>query len=459
MKDSELKVQYVDIKKLIPTEYNPRIWGVKATSDLKESISKFGLVDPLIVNNAPGRENIVIGGHFRLKVAKEMSIDKVPVVYISIPDLEREKELVIRLNKNLGAWDWDLLKEFDENLLSDIGFSSEEIDDLFDIGELIPEQFDLEKELEKLDITTVSVQKGDIYQLGDSRLMCGDSTIEADFNKLMNGEKADMCLTDPPYILDYLHAKRHGKPTEGFGAKRNRRYLETDVLPDNFTELWMNNVANYAKADFSIICYENWKNLRVIWGEMEKHWKVKNMIVWHLPNRHQGFSAKYKFFSKHDIAMVGASGNVPYNHNEELDGLQEEYETALYGISGKPQWEGYDKGKKYQPTDFIEFNASDEKNSGQGVIFGTKPIEILIPYIKVLTKRGDLVVEPFCGSGSSLIAATKLKRRCFIMEKSPVYTEVAIKRWEKLTGMKRVKLNGEAEGAEQRQTDKATIGI
>jgi DNA modification methylase len=458
MKNSDIIIQYIDIKKLRPTEYNPRVWDELAAADLKESISRFGLVDPLIVNNAPNRENVVIGGHFRLKVAGEIGITKVPVVYISISDIEREKELVIRLNKNLGAWDLDLLKEFDENLLADIGFTSEELDDLFDIEELVPEQFDLKKELEKLDITKVSVQKGDVYQLGDNRLMCGDSTIEADFDKLMNGDKADMCLTDPPYILDYLHAKRHGKPTEGFGAKRNRRYLETDVLPDNFTELWMANVANHAKADFSIICYENWKNLRIIWSEMEKHWKVKNMIVWHLPNRHQGFAAKYKFFSKHDIAMVGASGNVPYNHNEEADGLQEEYETALYAIAGKPQWEGYDKGKRYQPTDFIEFNAGDEKHSGQGVIFGTKPIDILIPYIKVLTKRGDLVIEPFCGSGSTLIASTKLKRRSYLMEKSPIYTEVAIKRWEKLTGLKRVKLNGQEQGANQGPATSTVIG-
>ena len=136
--------------------------------------------------------------------------------------------------------------------------------------------------------------------------------------------------------------------------------------------------------------------------------------------------------------MVGASkeADVEYNHEEELDGLQEEYQTALYAISGKPQWEGYEKGKKYQPTDFIEFNASDEKSSGQGVVFGTKPTEILIPYIKVLTKRGDLVFEPFGGSGSTLIAATKLKRRCCIMEKCPTYAEVICKRYEKLTGIK-----------------------
>ncbi len=440
MTNNNLAVTYQNVKELNPAPYNPRKWSDDAIAQLTDSIKSFGLVDPILVNSSPDRKNVVIGGHFRLKVAKDLGIKEVPVVYVDIPDIEREKELNVRLNKNLGDWDYELLAEFDETLLSTIGFDSEEIDAIFDLAVDEPETFDLEKELKKLDISKITVQKGDVYQLGDSRLMCGDSTVEADFDKLMNGEQADMCMTDPPYILDYLHAKRGGKPVTGFGAKRNRRYLETDVLPDNFTELWMANVAKYAKSDYSIIVYENWKNLRVIWAEMEKYWKVKNMIVWHLPNRHQGFAAKYKFFSKHDIAMVGASGDVEYNYDEEPDGLQEEYETALYAIGGKPQWEGYEGGKKYQPTDFISYMASDEKHSGQGVIFGTKPIEILVPYIKVLTKRGDLVVEPFCGSGSTLIASTKLKRRCNIMEKSPTYAEVALHRWEKLTGQKRVKL-------------------
>ena len=434
---SKLSIQQVKIGDLKPSEYNPRSWNEDTTEQLAESIKRFGLVDPILVNGSDQRKNIVIGGHFRLKVAKDLGLTEVPVVYLDIPEEEKERELNLRLNKNQGDWDWDLLSEFDESLLDDIGFSSEELDTIFDIEVDEPENFDLEKELKKLDIKKVQAKKGDVYKLGESRLMVGDSTIPEDFDKLMNGESADMCMTDPPYILDYLHAKRGGKPTTGFGAKKNRRYLETDELPDNFTELWMANVAKYAKPDYSIIVYENWKNLRVIWAEMEKYWNVKNMIVWHLPNRHQGFSAKYKFFSKHDIAMVGGSGTVPYNHDEESAGLQEEYETALYAISGKPQWEGYKGGKKYQPTDFIEFQASDEKHSGQGVVFGTKPLEILIPYIKVLTKRGDLVVEPFCGSGSTLIASTKLNRRCYIMEKSPVYAEVALKRWEKLTGQKR----------------------
>jgi len=250
-----------------------------------------------------------------------------------------------------------------------------------------------------------------------------------------------MCFTDPPYILSYLTGKkRHGKPTEGFGLKRDRRYLETESLPDNFTELWMANVAKIQKPDFSIIVFENPKNLRTIWNEMEKHWKYRNTITWHVPNRVQGFSSKYKFFNKADIALVGTGGNASLNLEPEEELFQSEYENALYATAGKPHWEGYEKGKKICPTDFISHIVADEKSSGQGIIFGTKPLELLIPYIKVLTKRDDLIIEPFGGSGSTLIAAHKMSRRCFLMEKSPVYTAVILKRWEKLTGGKAIKL-------------------
>lgn len=436
---NKLTVIQVKIEELSLASYNPRKWNKEALEKLKESLNLYGFVDPVIANSASERLNTLIGGHMRIAAAKELGIAEVPVVYLDIPDLEKEKDLNLRLNRATGEWDWELLKDFAPDMLKDAGFSSEELDNIFDLNLDNPEQFDLQKELAKLNIKEIKMKNGEVYQLGESKLMIGDSTIETDVLKLIGNEKVDLTLTDPPYILDYLHGKtKHGKATEGFGYKRDRKYLMTDVLPENFTELWMANVAKVQADHFSIIVYENWKNLRTIWVEMEKYWRVKNMIVWHIPNRHQGFSAKYKFFSKHDIAMVGASKetDLEYNHDEELDGLQEEYQTALYAISGKPQWEGYEKGKKYQPTDFIEFNASDEKSSGQGVVFGTKPTEILIPYIKVLTKRGDLVFEPFGGSGSTLIAATKMKRRCYIMEKCPTYAEVICKRYEKLTGIK-----------------------
>jgi DNA modification methylase len=440
--NKNMQIVEVPINELRASEYNPRKHSKEQADQLMESIKRFGMIDPVICNIASNRKNIIIGGHFRTEIARELGMTTVPVVYVNIDDIAKEKELNIRLNKNTGEFDLDLLAEFDEAFLSDIGFDSQDLDDIF-LVEDNPEQFDLEKELEKLNIQEITVQKGDIYELDGSRLLCGDSTIEADMFKLMGTEKADMCFTDPPYILDYLKGKTKQKDgvTTGFGVKKNRRYLETDVLPNNFTELWMANIAKIQKVDFSIIIFENPKNLRTIWNELEKHWKYRNTITWHLPNRVSGFSAKYKFFNKADIALIGTGGVVELNTNEEESLLQEEYENALFATSGKPHWESYEKGKKICPTDFIEFKAADEKSSGQGIIFGTKPLEILIPYIKVLTKRGDLIVEPFGGSGSTLIAAIKMNRRCYAMEKSPVYTEVILKRWEKETGKKPVKMN------------------
>ena len=425
----------VPVASLKLATYNPRKWNEEQKKALGESITRFGMVDPIIVNDAPNRKDIVIGGHFRLKVAKDLGYKEVPVVYVHIPDENKEKELNLRLNKNTGSFDLELLKKFDESFLQDIGFSSEEIDDIFNV-EPTPENFDLKKELEKLNIKDIKVKKGDVYEINGSKVMCGDSTIEEAVLFLAGKDKVDMVMTDPPYLLDYLRGKTKQKDgvTVGFGAKKNRRYLETESLPDNFTDLWMANVAKIQKDNFSIIIFENPKNLRTIWNALEKFWKYRNTITWHVPNRMQGFSAKLKFFNKTDIALVGGKGKVELNLSEEDELFQNEYENALYATSGSPTWESYGKGKKYCPTDFIEHIAADKKSSGQDIIFGTKPVELLIPYIKVLTKRDDLVMEPFGGSGSTLISSLMIGRRCYLMEKSPVYTEVILRRWSKYTG-------------------------
>lgn len=440
---NQIAITYVLIKEIIKSAYNPRKWNEEQLKSLTESIEKFGVVDPLILNSAPGRENVLIGGHMRLAALEKLGYTEAPVVYVNIPDVEREKELNIRLNKNTGEFDFNLLAEFDEKLLSSIGFGSEELDEIFSLGEDNPEMWSLEEELKKLDIKKIDTKKGDVYEFSDgSRLMNGDSCIEADVLKLMDGVKADLCLTDPPYILDYLKGKTKNKDgvTRGFGAKKNRVYLGTETLPDNFTDLWMANIAKVQKPDFSIIIFEHPKNLRTIWNALEKHWKYRCTITWFVPNRMQGFSGKYKFFNKQDIALVGTKGKVDLNLKEEGELFQNEYENALYATSGSPHWESYEKGKKICPTDFISHIAADKKSSGQEIIFGTKPLEVLIPYMKVLTKRDDLVVEPFGGSGSTGAAAIKLGRKFRMMEKSEVYTEVIKRRIELLLGTKAKKL-------------------
>lgn len=127
----DMKITYVPVGSLNPSTYNPRKWNEAQSNALKESITKFGLVDPILCNSAPERMNTVIGGHFRFAIAKELGFTEMPVVYVNIPDIEKEKELNIRLNKNLGEFDFALLKDFGEEFLGSVGFSTEELDNIF----------------------------------------------------------------------------------------------------------------------------------------------------------------------------------------------------------------------------------------------------------------------------------------------------------------------------------------
>lgn len=142
MPTNDLKISYVPVNDLKPAEYNPRKATEKQWNDLDSSIDEFGLVDPLVVNNAKGRENVIIGGHFRLRVAKEQGIKTVPVVYVNISDSKKERELNLRLNKNLGDWDYSMLANFQEFELKQAGFDSFEIDNVLKAEGLIEKRKD-----------------------------------------------------------------------------------------------------------------------------------------------------------------------------------------------------------------------------------------------------------------------------------------------------------------------------
>lgn len=126
-----MEIKEVEIEKLKPSEYNPRAMTEKEAKDLEASLEKFGMVEPIIVNKAKGRENIIIGGHQRYYLLKKMGRKTMPVVYVDIPDLKSEQELNLRLNKNLGHWEWDLLANLDENLLTEVGFEEIELKRIF----------------------------------------------------------------------------------------------------------------------------------------------------------------------------------------------------------------------------------------------------------------------------------------------------------------------------------------
>ena len=477
---NNLQIEYVPIETLKPNEYNPKQMSEKEAKDLEKSIVEFGIVDPLIINKAIGREGIIIGGHQRYKVYQKLKYEKVPVIWLDVPDLNKEQELCLRLSKNMGSWDYDLLVNFNEDLLKDIGWESSELDEIF--GLEIDDEFDVEKELEKvLAGKERRCKEGDLWQLGDHKLLIGNCTDRNNWEKLLGDKRFDLMLTDPPYRIGYgvnirkqktkngmkLQKARtydtigittkEGKPIDEnfpvikFGYKQNREYLgttQTKGVPEY--DEWLSIAKDFqSPIGVNVMIFENWKNTPELWQAIEKYWRVKNMIIWHLTNRCQGFSARYKFFSKYDIAPLAGEGIKNEEYEEELDNyLQEKgqklldtYEVILYGNKGKSYWDKKKGTRWARVNDHITWSAATGKSGGQSIIFGTKPIQILVPYLKILSPRNGIVMEPFCGSGSTIIASEIMKRRCFAIEISDIYAEVILARWERFTGKTAQSLN------------------
>lgn len=447
MKKEDLKIVEVDPKSLKVAEYNPRQMTEKQVIDLTESIRRFGMVDPLIVNRHKGRENTVIGGHQRLKIAVREGFGTVPVVYVDL-DEKRECELNLRLNKNLGEWDWGMLANFDEEILKDIGFSGDELDQAF--GLETADDFDEQKEFEKAVKEPRGVKDGDLWQLGDHKLIIGDCTKKENWEEILGDERFDLMETDPPYRLAYAKKLKKGLGTKkiktktGFGYKQQRSYLGVEMR-GNIPEYdeWLsiaNDFQNQKGAN--VMIFEFWKNIKELWNAIEKYWKIKNIIIWHTPNRHQGFGMRYQFFNKYDIAPLAGEGKLNQEFEQEMDKYLKEsgqkildsYEVILYGQQGKSNWDRK-KGRRWEmATDCITYEVVSSKNGS--IIFGAKPIQILVPYIKILSPRNGIVMEPFAGSGSTIIASEIMKRKCRAIEISPTYSEVIINRWERFTGLK-----------------------
>ena len=212
------KIVQKDISSLIFAEYNPRQLSKDDYKSIKDSISRFGLVDPIIVNKHKDRKNIIVGGHQRIRIAKDLKFDKVPCVEVDLP-YDKERELNVRLNKNTGSFDFDILADmFDMDELIDWGFTEDEL-----VG------FSAEEEKEGLidddeipeDVESVC-KLGDIWQLGEHRLLCGDSTKKENIELLLDGDEIDMVFTDPPYGLG------------GYGGRNKMRLLGDDLDVEPF---------------------------------------------------------------------------------------------------------------------------------------------------------------------------------------------------------------------------------
>ena len=374
-----MRIEKRKISELIRAEYNPRKISVLQFQELKDGIEEFGLVEPLVVNENPERKNIIVGGHQRLKIWEELGNKEVDCSIVNL-QLDKERKLNIKLNKNGGTFDDDLLKEFFEyEELIEWGFTP---DELFDQDEKID---GLIEDDEIPEVKESKVKRGDIWKLGEHRVMCGDSTSSVDVKKLMDGEKADMVFTDPPYNIDYQ------------GIKDKREKIKNDKMSDEDFTKFLQDSLNIECETFYVCC--SWQYCHLFKKALEYVKKpVKSFIVWNKVNPAQHLD---KYFKQHEIILY-------------------------HGKFG---------GQKTLRGDIWEVKR--ERNTVHPTM---KPISLIEIALKD-NKEKKIIYDGFLGSGSTLIAAEKLKRKCYGMELDEKYCDVIIERWEQFTGQKAEKIN------------------
>ncbi len=413
-----LKIEYVDVEKLIPAVYNPRTWDEAAIKNLTSSIKGFDIVDPLIVNNVKGRGNIVIGGHFRLEIAKRLGYKQVPVVYVTIPDIDKEKELNLRLNRNTGAWDFELLKEFDVNLLLNVGFDDTDLSHIWDDALSIEDDnFDTEKAIEE--IGTPKTKLGDLIKLGNNFLICGAATDPTAVKRLVGANKIHILNYDPPYniLLDY----HKGIGTNGKYGGKQTNDNKTDEDYRSFLLKTLQNGLIVANDVCHVFCWCDETYIGLVQGiYQELDIENKRVCLWIKNNQN-------------------ATPQIAFN---------KAYEPCVYGIKGKPHLaptptnlneilnKEVGTGNRL-PDDILDlFNiwlakrlpTSEYEHPTQ------KPPTVYEKSLRRCTKPGDSVLDVFGGSGTTLIACEQLKRRAFLCELEPIFCDVIIKRFQELTG-------------------------
>lgn len=418
-----LKIAYVPVNSLKPAEYNPRKWDEKAEAKLTESFSEYGIVDPFIVNKAKGRENILIGGHFRWHIAKKLGHEEVPVVFVDIPDLEKEKELNLRLNRNTGEWDFKLLAEFDIELLLDIGFDDSDLSVIWDESLGIEEdEFDVQKELEQIE--DPKTKDGEMFQLGNHFLICGDSTDSETVQKLLGKNKINTIYSDPPYNLDYDYQKGLGdtdkykckKVDDKLSRAEYRKFLESTLL----------NALKHCEKDAHIFYWCDQKYIGLIQDLYLKHGiENKRVCLWIKNN--QNATPQVAFNKCFEPCVYGTIGK-PYLSKKSLnftEVLNPEVDTGNRTID--------------DIMDLLDIWLVKRLPTSEYLHPTQKPVTLHEKPLKRCTKVGDNILDLFGGSGSTLIACEQLGRKVFLVEKDPRFCDVIIQRYLALNPNNHVK--------------------
>lgn len=400
---TEIQLQRIKLSDIQPYPNNAKIHTSEQIAKIRDSIQSFGYNDPIALDE----NNIIIEGHGRFEAIKQINSDpnyEINIIRLTGLDENAKKAYRIAHNKlNLMTnFDLDILKEEfysleDTDYFNDTGFDSNEITEIWDEKLKTKEDdFEIPKQ------PKYKIGLGEIWQLGEHRLMCGDSTIKEDVDKLMNGQKANLILTDPPYGVDY--SKKNEFLNSIARGNRNQTPIENDGTNIDIKKLVKEFLENTILED-------------------------KNIVYMFTRGKHiADFIYAFKeagFYYSQDLKWVKNNhvlGRLDYNPKSE---------NILYGWKGKHEFYG-----GFQ-TDVLQFNKPQSSKEHPTM----KPIELLSELLKHGSEQNMIIYDGFGGSGSTLIACEQLNRKCFMMELDPTYCSVIIERWEKLTNKVAIKLN------------------
>ena len=434
------RIEMVPLEKLKPYENNARTHSPEQVDKLRASLREFGFVNPILVDRDYG----IIAGHGRLMAAQAEGMETVPCVFVEHLTETQKRAYILADNKlaELAGWDMDAVRIEIERLAED-GFGIEitgfEFDDI-PMGKVADDDFDADAALD--DIVEPITKLGNIWQLGRHRLMCGDSTSEQTIIVLMNDQKADVYLTDPPYNVSLGHygsvyeAKNLHRRTDGL-------LIANDEMSD---EMFIEFLVNAFKAANGVM---NEGAAFYIWHADQQAlsfriavnftgWNVRQCIIW---NKNTFTLGRQDYQWKHEPCLYGWKAGAAHYF---IDDRTQSTVFEDKGIDLK-------KLKKDELLELLQKILSDkvsttvineEKPSTSAEHPTMKPIKLLARLIKNSSKQDEIILDSFGGSGSTLIACEQLNRTCYMMELDPKYCDVIIKRWETLTGQKAVLLNG-----------------
>jgi DNA modification methylase len=392
-----MNIEWVKTKDIIPNTENPRIIKDDKFKKLVQSIKDFPEmleIRPIVVNN----EMMILGGNMRLKAIQEIGIKEVPIIKAENLTEQQQREFLIKDNVGFGEWDWDALaNDWDPDELNDWGL------DVPNINVLEAEEDDFEVPEGGSDTDIVL---GDLFEIGEHRLLCGDSTDSDAVAKLMDGQKADMVFTDPPWNVNY------GAVKEGNAMGYKPRTIMNDSMSTEDFKDFMGSafsmMAMFSKPGcptYVVMSAQEWGNLMLALHENNYHWS--STIIW---NKSHLVMSRKDYHTKYEPIWYGWLDGAP-----RLCPVKDRKQSDVWDVDRPTKSE-------LHPT--------------------TKPIELINIALKNSSMQNDLIMELFTGSGSTMVASHQLKRKCYGMELDPKYCQVIIDRMKKLNPNIKIKRNG-----------------